>query len=185
MSVTQGYDQPECWITPLSLEEGALVLLYPTLIGREAAPIFLCSRHSSSPPPLGGVRMLSVQRGWLGLGSSLSGEGVLGKSPVPRRQGAGSLNVLSTQEMVILGCSLRFLQGVEDSCHQLRMANRWGTAASRGRTTKQNSANQQVESGGSHHCIRSRCKMCLEPAQDWAIWNNVNESEGLVALLKV
>lgn len=53
MSVTQGYDQPECWVTPLNLEEGALALLYPTLMGQEAASVLLCSEHSSSLPLLG------------------------------------------------------------------------------------------------------------------------------------
>lgn len=55
------------------------MLLYPTLPGREAAPIFLCSGHSSNPSLLGGDRLLSVRRGWLGLGLSLSGAGISGQ----------------------------------------------------------------------------------------------------------
>lgn len=70
MSLTQGNDQLEGWVTPLSLEEGASVFLYPTLTGREAAPIFLCSGHSSNLSLLGGDRILSVRRDWLGLGLS-------------------------------------------------------------------------------------------------------------------
>lgn len=36
---------------------------------------------------------------------------------------------MDTREKVTLGCSPKFWKKVEDSCHQLRTANSWGTAA--------------------------------------------------------
>lgn len=66
------------------------MLLYPTLLGREAAPVVLCSGPSSPRGPLGkgGDRTLSVCRERLaGPWASRSREGLLGKTHVPGHAG--------------------------------------------------------------------------------------------------
>lgn len=70
-------------------------------------------------------------------------------------------------------------KGAEGSCRRLRTADSWGPAASHRKTTKRNYGEQPGESRGSHHIVEGDAKY-LKSAQNWAIWDHLNESEGLV-----
>lgn len=70
-------------------------------------------------------------------------------------------------------------KGAEGSCRRLRTADSWGPAASHGKTTKRNYGEQPGESRGSHRIVEGDAKY-LKSARNWAIWDHLNESEGLV-----